>query len=66
MQSFLTITATKPASKCLHLKLCMVESAETPLYWNETGESQVFGPEVLRRAEEQVQAIRENLRTAQS
>jgi hypothetical protein len=38
----------------------------TPLYWNETGESQVFGPEILRRAEEQVQAIRENLKAAQS
>jgi hypothetical protein len=38
----------------------------TPLFWNQTGESQVFGPEVLRDAERQVQEIRDNLRTAQS
>ena len=38
----------------------------TPLYWNETGENQVFGPEILREAKRQVQQIRENLRTAQS
>src|SRR6187551_1451454 len=37
----------------------------TPLYWSETGESQVFGPEILQEAERQVQIIRENLRTAQ-
>jgi hypothetical protein len=38
----------------------------TPLYWNQTGESQVFGPEILQEAEKQVQIIRENLKTTQS
>ena len=38
----------------------------TPLFWNETGESQVFGPNVLKNAEQQVQIIRENLKLAQS
>jgi hypothetical protein len=38
----------------------------TPLFWNEPGENQVFGPEILREAEKQVQAIRENLQLAQS
>ena len=38
----------------------------TPLYCNQTGESQVFGPEILQEAERQVQIIRDNLRTAQS
>lgn len=38
----------------------------TPLFWNQTGESQVFGPEILREAERQVQVIKQNLRTAQS
>jgi hypothetical protein len=37
-----------------------------PLYWNQTGESQVFGLEILQEAEKQVQIIRENLKTAQS
>jgi hypothetical protein len=30
----------------------------TPLYWNQTGESQVFGPEILQEVEKQVQIIR--------
>jgi hypothetical protein len=38
----------------------------TPLYWNQTGESQVFGLEILQEAEKQVQIIKENLKTAQS
>jgi hypothetical protein len=38
----------------------------TPLFWNQTGESQVFGPEILQEAERQVQIIRENLKVAQS
>jgi transposase InsO family protein len=38
----------------------------TPLYWDQTGERQLFGPEIIQEAEEQVRQIRENLRTAQS
>jgi hypothetical protein len=38
----------------------------TPLFWNEPGENQVFGPEILREAERQVQVVRENLQLAQS
>ena len=38
----------------------------TPLLWNQAGETQVFGPDVLRDAEQQVRVIRENLRAAQS
>ena len=38
----------------------------TPLFWNQTGETQVFGTDVLRNAERQVRVIRENLRVAQS
>jgi transposase InsO family protein len=33
----------------------------TPLFWNEPGENEVFGPEILREVERQVQVIRENL-----
>jgi hypothetical protein len=36
----------------------------TPLFWNEPGENQVFGTEILREAERQVQVIRENLHLA--
>jgi transposase InsO family protein len=38
----------------------------TPLFWSQTGKSQVFGPELLKDAEKQVQMIRENLKVAQS
>jgi len=38
----------------------------TPLFWNQTSETQVFGPDVLGNAEEQVRMIRDNLRVAQS
>jgi hypothetical protein len=39
---------------------------QTPLFWNETGESQLFGPDNIREAERQVESIRENLKAAQS
>jgi hypothetical protein len=38
----------------------------TPLFWNEPGENQVFGSEILREVERQVQVVRENLQLAQS
>jgi hypothetical protein len=38
----------------------------TPLYWDQIGERQIFGPKIIQEAEEQVHQIRENLRTAQS
>jgi hypothetical protein len=33
----------------------------TPLYWDQTGERQFFGPKIIQEAEEQVCMIRENL-----
>jgi hypothetical protein len=38
----------------------------TPLYWSETGESQLFGPEIIKEAKRQVQVVRENLKVALS
>ena len=38
----------------------------TPLHWHQTGERQVFGPDIIQEAERQVQKVRENLRIAQS
>ena len=38
----------------------------TPLFSNQTGERQVFGPDSLRIAEEKVQFIRQTLKAAQS
>jgi hypothetical protein len=39
---------------------------QTPLFWNETGERKVFGPDILQEAEKQVRMVRENLRVEQS
>jgi hypothetical protein len=38
----------------------------TPLFWNETGELKVFGPDILEEAEKQVRMVKENLRDTQS
>nr|ABA94359.1 retrotransposon protein, putative, Ty3-gypsy subclass [Oryza sativa Japonica Group] len=38
----------------------------TPLLWDQTGEHQVFGTDILREAEEKVKIIQERLRVAQS
>jgi transposase InsO family protein len=35
-----------------------------PLFWSQTGESQVFGPEVLKDAEKQVQMVHKSLKVA--
>jgi transposase InsO family protein len=36
-------------------------TCRTPLFWNETGEQKVFGPDILQEAEKQVRMVRENL-----
>jgi hypothetical protein len=38
---------------------------QTPLFWNETAEQKVFGPDILEEAEKQVRMVKENLRAAQ-
>jgi hypothetical protein len=38
----------------------------TPLFWSETGEQNVFGPDILEEAEKQVRMVRENMRATQS
>jgi hypothetical protein len=38
----------------------------TLLFWSETGEQKVFGPDILQEAEKQVRMVRENLWVAQS
>jgi hypothetical protein len=38
----------------------------TSLFWNQTGESQLFGPDNITEAERQVEIIRENLKAPQS
>jgi hypothetical protein len=47
--------------EALYGRKCM-----TQLFWNQTGESQLFGPDSIRGVERQVEIIRENLKAAQS
>jgi hypothetical protein len=35
---------------------------QTLLFWSETGERKVFGPDILQEAEKQVHMVRENLK----
>ena len=42
------------------------QRCRTPLNWSETGERNVFGPDMVSEVEEQVQFIQENLKIAQS
>jgi hypothetical protein len=38
----------------------------TPIFWNETRECQVFGPDIIQETEKQVCQMRENLKVAKS
>ena len=38
----------------------------TPLNWSETADSRIFGPDMLKEAEEKVRLIRDRLKTDQS
>jgi hypothetical protein len=38
----------------------------TPLNWSQTGEREIFGPDLVTEAEEKVKIIRNNLKAAQS
>jgi hypothetical protein len=42
------------------------QRCRTPLFWNETRERKVFGPNILQEVEKQVRMVRENLRVTQS
>jgi hypothetical protein len=41
-------------------------NCRTPLHWDQPGERQVFGPDILLEAEENIRMVWENLKTTQS
>jgi hypothetical protein len=41
-------------------------NCRTPLHWDQLGERQVFGPEILLEAKENIRMVRENVKAAQS
>jgi RNA recognition motif-containing protein len=52
--------------KMASFKMLYGRRCRTPLFWSETGERKVFGPDVLQEAEKQVHMVKENLQVAQS
>jgi hypothetical protein len=52
--------------KMAPFEMLYARRCRTPLFWNETGERKVFGPDILEEAEKQVCMVKENLRVAQS
>jgi hypothetical protein len=52
--------------KMAHFEALYGRKCRTPLYRSQTGESQLFGTDIIKEAERQVQIIRGNLRVAQS
>jgi hypothetical protein len=51
----------EPPYEALYGRQC-----RTPLFWSQTGESQVFRPELLKDAKKQVQMVHESLNVAQT
>jgi hypothetical protein len=41
-------------------------NCRTPLHWDQPDERQVFGPDILLEAEENIRIVQENLKAAQS
>jgi hypothetical protein len=61
-----TIIVIKKVLKMAPFEFLYGRKCKTPLFWNEPGKNQIFGTDILREAERQVQMVRENLKLAQS
>jgi hypothetical protein len=62
MRNFHITTIIKLVSRWLRSRHCMDDSVECHCFGVRLEKTQVFGPEVLKDAEKQVQMIRENLK----
>jgi hypothetical protein len=47
-------------------KMLYGRRSRTPIFWNENGEWQVFGPDIIQDTGKQFRIVRENLKVAQS
>jgi RNA recognition motif-containing protein len=52
--------------KMAPLEMLYGRRCKTPIFWNEIGEWQVFGPDIIQETKKQVHQVRENLKVAQS
>jgi hypothetical protein len=51
-------TSYQKSLKMAPFEVLYGRKCRTPLLWNQTGESQVFGLEILKEVEKQVQTVR--------
>ena len=66
MRNSRTTTVIRKSLNMAPFEALYGQKCRTLLFCNQMGETQVFGPDVLRDAEEQVRMISDNLRVAQS
>ncbi|WVZ55067.1 hypothetical protein U9M48_005780 [Paspalum notatum var. saurae] len=66
MQNFLITTVIEAGIGKAPFEALYGRRCRTPLHWNQPGEKQVFGPDIIKEAEEQMQVVRENMRVARS
>jgi hypothetical protein len=66
MQSSPTTIVTRAVYRCHCSKAIYGRNCRTLLHWDQHGEMQVFGPDILLEAEENIRMVRENLKVAQS
>jgi hypothetical protein len=52
--------------KMLPFQALYGSSCRIPLHWDQPGEKQVFGPDILLEAEENIKMVRDNMKIAQS
>jgi hypothetical protein len=50
--------------KMAPFEMLYARRCRTPIFWNEIGEHQVFGPDIIQETEKQVHQVRENLKVA--
>jgi hypothetical protein len=63
--NFLTITATNLARRCPPFEALYGRRCRTSLNWSQAGEREIFGPDLVLKAEDKVKVIKKNLEASQ-
>ena len=66
MQSSLTKNSYQASLKMAPFEALYRRRCRTPLSWDEAGDLQLFGPDLIKESEEKVKLIRDRLKVAQS
>ncbi|GJW81333.1 putative reverse transcriptase domain-containing protein [Tanacetum coccineum] len=65
-QAFPRSVVTTQALKCAPFEALYGRKCRSPIIWNEVGESQLIGPEIVQETTEKIVQIKERLKTARS